>query len=101
MWRQGDLLIRKATARPHNAFIPVRDGVVLRGDTSGHAHRLQGGLLETAEFPRNAIWFATVGEDGAVLSHEEHGPIELEVGNYIITRQREYIGDGDWSDVED
>ena len=39
-------------------------------------------------------------KEDAVLSHEEHFPIELPAGLYQVVRQREYTHEG-WIHVED
>ncbi len=97
MFRQGDLLFVRCNSVPADAEI-VRDGVIARGETSGHAHRLQLGrgralmLLAGIAFIR-ARYRATI-------THEEHGAVTLPPGNYKVTRQREYRPQG-WETVAD
>lgn len=83
--RQGDLLIKKIDMLPLG-LKEIADGVVLRGESTGHAHRLVGGQV----FKDDAgMLFLTV-KNFARLVHEEHKPIELSKGKYAVVRQKEY-----------
>lgn len=97
MYRQGDLLIVPGAVpnwfKPENL---LRDGIVERGETTGHAHRLVGG----------EVWGNGSGTflrtDGtAELVHEEHDTIVLPEGEYRVIRQREFSVSGNWSYVND
>jgi hypothetical protein len=97
VFRQGDLLFVPVDAVPVGAEL-VSDGVIARGEASGHAHRLQLGrgralmLLAGVAFIR-ARYRATI-------AHEEHGAITLPAGNYQVVRQREFEPAG-WRQVQD
>jgi len=97
MYRQGDLLFVPCDSIPDGAT-PVPDGIIARGEASGHAHRLQAGrgralmLLAGVAYIR-ALYRATI-------AHEEHGPVVLPAGTYLVTRQREYEPAG-WRQVAD
>lgn len=90
-FRQGDLLFIRQGARPDDDTLQPRAGAVLvEGETTGHAHRL-------AAPTRGAI---LTGPDGALyvdithttqVVHEEHGPITLDPGLWLVVRQREYV----------
>lgn len=88
MYRQGDILVEPVEQAPEN----VEDRgtrVVLEGEQSGHAHRLDAGT--TLEDPENEEQiYLSIPEEGAVLDHEEHEAIELESGTYQVVRQREF-----------
>lgn len=87
LYRHGDVLIQSAPRLPADAEI-MPGHVLVRGELSGHAHRLEtpsagsiygglGGLyLEVREPTR--------------LIHEEHAAIVLEPGVYRFWQQREY-----------
>jgi len=93
-YRQGDILI---IAAPHATI--DRDGEVARsagrvvlalGESTGHAHAIadhDARLYLTAGADR----MLDIGASGATLAHEEHAPILLPPGTYIVRRQREYV----------
>lgn len=97
MFRQGDVLIFWIDGRKSGAAeeLPPGDqnGVVLAlGEQTGHRHILYG--------PGNKL-FARSGSIDRILNvsaksflrHEEHGPIALPAGNFVVRIQREY----DWA----
>lgn len=96
MYRQGDLLIVKETipdwAKQPNRF--VKDGIVERGEATGHAHRLIDGEVwgDGAFLRTNGI---------SQLTHDEHDTIVLPEGEYRVLRQREFLSAGEWSTVND
>lgn len=84
----------KADEIPKNAK-PKKDNIVVTGEATGHAHRLVNGtILQTVEeipatFEKETkMWIKA--SKGAKVIHEEHAPIELEIGFYVVVRQREY-----------
>ena len=118
IWRQGDvLIIRKEGERTDTSKlkeIPRDDGrvVLAYGEVTGHSHsivekgchlfldemnrltgeeamglvmRLGGGAVGLLEPDR-----VMVNDETVVLKHEEHDPITLPPGEWIIRRQREY-----------
>lgn len=94
MYRQGDVLIKQTKALPEDAK-PAGHGVLAEGEATGHAHRLVGAELLKWTLPgggsvtETALGFR-VGEGGATVVHEEHSPISLPAGNFVVRRQREY-----------
>lgn len=85
-FRQGDLLFVWQSARPV-AELTARPGdVIVAGEATGHAHRLQTGAI--LEAPDGTLYL-DVTETTQVL-HEEHGPIQLDPGLWLVVRQREY-----------
>lgn len=98
--RQGDILLQKVNERPRQDGETrlVADGVIARGEVTGHAHTLQGGQL----FSRYGLLYAVV-EDGASarVVHDEHGDLELEDGVWLVRNQVEYAGDDQTSAVYD
>ena len=87
-YRQGDLLFEKMDKVPKGRRKVRKDNIILRGEATGHAHRLKGGeLFELWSWePGLYIEIKTKGQ----IVHEEHAPIELEKGFYRVIRQREY-----------
>jgi len=95
--RQGDvLLIATPDAEPAEGAVeqPRERGalVLARGELTGHAHAVHGEGARLLAAP-GALDALLIVERPAVLRHEEHGPIELPVGRYLVRRQREYAYD--------
>lgn len=86
MFRQGDLYFSKTGTIPKTAKVDTT-GILLLGESTGHAHRVTGGDL----LRKNGLMFLKVAKK-AVISHEEHKPITLGKGMWAVTRQREYAG---------
>lgn len=86
--RQGDLLFVRQEALPVDTALKQRPtNVILEGETTGHAHRLAAGAVLDA--PDGQIWLEVKAPKTQVV-HEEHGPITLDQGAWLVVRQREY-----------
>ena len=86
MYRQGDLLFTTIDQLPEGLSLQD-DNVIVRGEATGHAHRLQAGrVLQDAQ---GSLFLEVLAATQVV--HQEHHPIYLETGYYRVTRQREYI----------
>jgi hypothetical protein len=85
-YRQGDLLFVLQETRPEGDLIARQSNVIVTGETTGHAHRLTAGaVLEASD--------GTLYLDlpyAAKVVHEEHNPITLDPGLWLVVRQREY-----------
>lgn len=99
--RQGDLLfIRIDSPMLKNKKLPEstkkqNDGVIARGEATGHVHQLHHGelLLDgTEQF--------VVANEGCEVTHQEHGTAALwglstpTVNTWVVRRQREYLPQG-------
>lgn len=94
VYAQGDVLITpvdKMPKRGRQTVEEIKDGIVARGESTGHAHRLMGkfALMRFSGDP-SALFLDVPSGGPVVLKHEEHAPIELPPGVYKITTQREY-----------
>ena len=90
-YRQGDLLFVQQERLPDGANLTPRPGdVIFAGETTGHAHRLQAGTILST--PDGQVWLEVPVPTEVV--HEEHGPIPLEAGVWMVVRQREYTPAG-------
>lgn len=91
MYRQGDILLVPVTSIPNGATQVHRTGrlVIAEGEGSGHAHAMDE--EEVGEWLLGPDRFIGVPEIGALLTHEEHGPIDLPGGAYRVVQQREYV----------
>lgn len=89
MYRHGDLLVHtvsKPSRRLVKAWVDGEDAILLRGEATGHNHRLQGDYTLFRE--NDAAYEAEAGRTffevhtKANLNHEEHGVIDLPPGFY-------------------
>jgi hypothetical protein len=85
MHRQGDILFIKVEALPQGIH-PKEGNIIVEGESTGHAHRLQSGSILIHEIHM----FLNIPAETSVV-HEEHHPIVLEPGYWQVIRQREYI----------
>ena len=94
-YRQGDIAIipveRKRAPAQKQRVAADRGRIVLAyGEVTGHAHALPEGDVELYETSEAADRLLRVRSRMTTLTHEEHAPIELPHGDYIVRRQREY-----------
>ena len=88
LWRHGDVLIVAVASLPRDARRRVSP-ILVRGEISGHSHRLAE--PDTAElWERHGAIFIDVVAEAATVIHEEHRPITLPRGIYKVWQQREY-----------
>jgi hypothetical protein len=102
MYRQGDVLIMKAPPGIVPGKAVPRDGgrvVLAYGEVTGHAHALVDDGIELFELAVDQDGRSPVNDNSArllvvpkpaALTHEEHAPIHLDPGQYVVIRQREY-----------
>jgi len=95
--RQGDVIMERIDTIPEGLANHPREGgrlILAHGEVTGHAH-----AITEQQFAH--MW--TNGKTDTVdeelflkadvplkVTHEEHGTIELGMGNWKITRQKEY-----------
>ena len=85
--RHGDVWVERCAAIPATAQ-PKAGTVLAYGEVTGHSHRLlMDGLLYEDEA---GTMYIRVPEAGTTLTHEEHGNIVLDPGDYQVRIQREY-----------
>jgi hypothetical protein len=90
MVRQGDVLLVRLEHLPADAVeTPTSDRkiVLARSGTTGHAHQLFGGSLRQFAAHDTTIVEVT---GCAVLTHDEHDPLDLPPGTWEIRLQRQY-----------
>jgi len=85
-YRQGDLLLLCQDTRPEAELTPRQSTVIVAGEATGHAHRLQAGTI--LEAPDGTLYLEVTQPTQVI--HEEHRPISLEPGLWRVVRQREY-----------
>lgn len=102
MYRHGDLLLVKSSER-RVGWLKADDkfdGIILRGEMTGHAHRLSDPASATAFRDGTGNVMELELHKSNSLVHEEHKEIVLPEGSYRVIRQREYEGEG-WRNVAD
>jgi len=109
LYRHGDVLISRVEEIPERA-IKQSHLVLLEGEVTGHAHRVEtddlAELYKDFMADSNEDLFLRIEGSPARVTHEEHDTIELPVGLYKVWRQREYdprdrLKDNDWRWIED
>jgi hypothetical protein len=93
--RQGDLLFVRSEI-PVEAT-EIADGVLARGEATGHTHRVRPGTT-VALLAAGMAYVRALSE--AYVDHEEHTTVILPPGDWAVRRQREYRPDG-WRQVQD
>lgn len=88
MFRQGDVLIVQVKKRPEQAKKEKRCILAL-GERTGHAHQIKEGAFLWVD--SDGTKFIEVYGEEATVTHEEHGPIQLQgPAIYRVIQQREY-----------
>jgi hypothetical protein len=87
---QGDVsILRQAGVKAATTAIPAA-GVVVASGREGHNHTLFGGGFFDRRESGVVVGTLTVPEGVTVLlSHEEHGALQVAAGTYRVGRQRE------------
>jgi len=94
-WRQGDIFFVKLDREPDlEGAKAVKTGVIARGETTGHMHRVSNSSLAdgAALMLLGRSMYLRSPEKSATIVHEEHGPVELPVGLYAVVNQQEFDG---------
>jgi len=87
-WQQGDLLIKAVSKIPSEAK-KTKALVLIEGEHSGHAHRIQERNKKAVLLILGAVMYLRAYQD-TPIEHEEHNTIILPPGDYKIDRVREY-----------
>jgi hypothetical protein len=101
--RQGDILFERddlpwQKRSPEDAEIQ-EDGVVARGEVTGHMHRISDAKRAVLMVSAAMVYIKSMSDDADVI-HDEHNPIILPIGNWNIVRQQQYTPKG-WVRVVD
>lgn len=87
-WRQGDVFIIATDSFPND--LKPRPPILAEGEVTGHAHRLRAGSPAQVLADGKGGLFLFVEGDEVTVEHEEHGPVTIPRGGYIVRIQREY-----------
>jgi hypothetical protein len=97
MYRQGDVLVTPISRDllPAGLVPAARDArgrmVLARGEATGHAHVVTGDRVALLCPPGAPQSLYLLVDGHARLAHDEHGPIPVPAGAYLVIRQREYV----------
>jgi hypothetical protein len=100
IYAQGDILIERVSEVLCCGALIDRDAdgalVLARGETTGHRHAVFDRVMMfrddnlARDVPAELyVGHLRVDEDEVLLRHEEHAPITLPRGTYLVRRQRE------------
>lgn len=87
-FRQGDVLLQSFPGMlpPERTKLPHL--VLAEGEVTGHKHQITDGQAEL--YKNGGTLFLRVQSETATLTHEEHKPIQIPSGTWMIRIQREY-----------
>jgi hypothetical protein len=97
IYRQGDVLVIRADKAPANTKPIARDNgriVLAYGEATGHAHAILEREAELFSLPDTEDRFLRImASSGVALVHEEHAPVTLPPGDFIVRIHAEYFPD--------
>ena len=100
--RQGDVLLVPVDKEPPVDLAPVTQIILALGESTGHAHRLSGLVLDWEVDEQR---YVRVDGEAGLLSHEDHDPVPAAVvesgQTYRVVLQEEWDLAGQWRKVED
>jgi len=86
-FQQGDVLIESVDAIPTEAQRKSNNHVA-EGEATGHYHEVVGDGVAVLKV--GDVLFVDIPEDGAKVTHQEHGDISLPAGKYRSRIVQEY-----------
>lgn len=89
-WRQGDVLIVKIDGKTPSDLKRTQRCTLALGESTGHHHTLEADAVGYGEDTYSLASFFEVTNEKATLTHQEHGPITFDKGNYRTVEQFEY-----------
>lgn len=84
-FRQGDVLLLPTD---NIDGMKLSHFILAEGEVAGHKHQITEGKAELYE--KDGTLYLKILSDKAMLTHEEHKPIQILQGNWIVRIQREY-----------
>jgi hypothetical protein len=91
--RQGDVLLSPDSAPLDELDLRKLDHCTLaEGEVTGHSHRITQGEAEL--YQNNEVLYLKVLSKTALLTHEEHAPVSIPHGTWMVRIQREYQPEG-------
>jgi hypothetical protein len=94
--RQGDVLLIPTSETVKDTKLPHL--TLAEGEVTGHRHRISQGEAELYEHAE--MLYLKVLSSTALLTHEEHQPVSIPQGDWMVRIQRVYEPEG-WRYVAD
>lgn len=89
-FRQGDVILQSVSPNAYNGS-KLLHLVLAEGEVTGHKHQITDGQAELyRNYSEQHLLFLRVLSETATLTHEEHKPIKIPQGTWIVRIQREY-----------
>ncbi len=99
--RQGDILLERVTKATADRFVDkpgckavqAKDGrlIVAEGEATGHNHAVVAEGVDLLQVNGEVDGSVLIVKKPTELTHEEHAPLDLPTGVFVVTRQREYV----------
>ncbi|MDJ0615441.1 MAG: hypothetical protein QNJ63_01635 [Calothrix sp. MO_192.B10] len=96
--RQGDVILLPMEQGIATGNKPLSHLTLAEGEVTGHRHRISDGQAELYE--KDGTLYLKVLSPTATLTHEEHKPLQIPYGIWMVRIQREYEPEG-WRYVAD
>ena len=87
VYQQGDVLFKLVDKFDKTRLTEVNTRTIQEGEVTGHSHVIEGNEVAVYEDDTRNKFVSILAE--AVLKHEEHRPINLPAGDYVIGIVRE------------
>lgn len=87
-YRHGDLLIKRIESLPEG-LTKLNTKILAEGEATGHHHRLTSQTAQVFRDDANQRRYLSI-EEPTQLVHEEHKPITIEEGTYVVIQEREF-----------
>ena len=82
-----DARLASGKTKKGSQWTVIESGIVAAGEATGHHHVA---TKSTVNMLNGQMWI--VAEEGAQVVHDEHDPIDLDKGVWVVRNQREYTG---------
>jgi hypothetical protein len=89
-FQQGDLIIKSTEVKQKDFGKKLNHLVLQKSDVSGHKHQLIGRNAILYEGNNRDEFYLNITSDKISLVHEEHEPINIPKGKYIVYGVREF-----------
>jgi len=89
-YQQGDLILKETKVNKKDFGKKLNHLILQQSDVSGHKHQLINGDAILYEGKNKDEFYLDVKSIFAILSHEEHGPINIPKGKYFVYGVREF-----------
>jgi hypothetical protein len=93
-YRHGDLLIRRIEFLPQG-LTKLNTNILAEGEATGHQHRLTSKTAQVFGDGAKQQKYLSL-EEPTQLVHEEHKPITIDEGTYLVIQEREFDPFGDY-----